>query len=139
VSKKMLTCCPCGSKLGYSECCGRYIDGEQVPATAEALMRSRYVAYSQANIGYIEATMCGKAAENFDAAEAAQWAKKAKWQRLKVLKVFGHPTDEDCCYVTFTAHYIWEGRAQKLSETSEFKRVDGRWFYTRSVDEEKVL
>lgn len=38
--------CPCGLPQSYAECCGRFLDGGQVPVTAEELMRSRYVAYT---------------------------------------------------------------------------------------------
>ena len=37
-------------------------------------MRSRYVAYSQARIEYIQATMRERALLGFDAQEAKEWA-----------------------------------------------------------------
>nr|WP_316226808.1 SEC-C metal-binding domain-containing protein [Bradyrhizobium sp. SZCCHNS3052] len=39
--------CPCGSGLPYDRCCGPYLDGDDQPPTAEALMRSRYTAYTR--------------------------------------------------------------------------------------------
>ncbi|MBU6492427.1 MAG: hypothetical protein KGQ45_06600, partial [Burkholderiales bacterium] len=47
--------CPCGGGR-YAECCGRFIDGGQVPASAEQLMRSRYTAYVLARGDYLRAT-----------------------------------------------------------------------------------
>lgn len=44
--------CPCGSGATYKECCRRYHDGE-LPPTAEALMRSRYSAYSKGLVQYV--------------------------------------------------------------------------------------
>jgi len=42
----MNTPCPCQSSLDYNICCGRYHKGKLFAPTAEALMRSRYSAYS---------------------------------------------------------------------------------------------
>ncbi len=46
--------CPCGSKVDYLGCCGQYIDYSTHPKTPEALMRSRFTAYSLADIAYIK-------------------------------------------------------------------------------------
>lgn len=133
MSKKLESnLCPCGSGLIEDHCCGQYISGQRIPATAEALMRSRYTAYTQANISYIQATMREKAAENFDPAEAMQWAKTAKWRRLKVIRTFSDSTP-GLAYVEFMAHYISAGIPQKLIETSVFKQIDGRWYYVDRV------
>ena len=35
--------CPCGSNISYEACCRPLIMGERPAATAEQLMRSRYV------------------------------------------------------------------------------------------------
>ena len=43
------THCLCGSGIDYQHCCGFYHSGEKIPETAEALMRSRYTAYSLRN------------------------------------------------------------------------------------------
>lgn len=131
---KTSTLCPCGAGKQYQACCGRYIDGQELPPTAETLMRSRYTAYTQANIAYIQATMQGKAAEGFDSQTAAAWAKAAKWRRLKVLKTFSNPSNSDLAYVSFTAYYIWQGKPQSLHETSEFQLIDGRWYYMCAIN-----
>jgi SEC-C motif-containing protein len=52
-SSQPLNRCPCGADAPYAGCCGLYLDGDQVPATAEALMRSRYVAYVQRRSDYL--------------------------------------------------------------------------------------
>ncbi|MBL4770156.1 MAG: hypothetical protein JKY61_03170 [Planctomycetes bacterium] len=38
--------CPCGSQLAKSKCCVRYIQGFENAPTPEALMRSRYTAFT---------------------------------------------------------------------------------------------
>lgn len=119
--------CPCGSSKLYRKCCGKYIDLGKQPQTAEQLMRSRYSAYSQANIDYIQQTMSGPASDGFDAVQAKQWAEQAQWQGLQVLKA--HNETEDKAFVTFAAHHQLNGQAQVIAERSEFHRIDGRWVY----------
>jgi SEC-C motif-containing protein len=121
--------CPCDSKKHYDLCCGRFVSGNALPQTAEALMRSRYTAYTQANIRYIEETMRGKAAVGFNPEEALQWAQLAKWKRLKVLNRYPHESDKDRYYVEFTAYYIWDGKPQSFTEVSEFQKINGKWYY----------
>ena len=125
--------CPCGSLHTYQRCCYPYIAGVTAPATAQQLMRSRYTAYTQANIEYIQATMRGPAAQHYDPTTALQWAKTVKWRKLKILKDFPHVSDKNCAYVEFVAFYFAEGRLQQLRETSEFKRIEGKWFYTNQA------
>src|SRR5687767_2834587 len=46
--------CPCGAgDKSYTDCCGRYLDAGKTAPTAEALMRSRYVAYTLGREGYL--------------------------------------------------------------------------------------
>ena len=48
--------CPCGSALACAECCARHIDGGIAAPSAEALMRSRYTAYTLGRDDYLLAT-----------------------------------------------------------------------------------
>jgi SEC-C motif-containing protein len=125
--------CPCGTQQQYQKCCGPYISGATSAPTAEALMRSRYTAYTMANIAYIEATMRGQAALNYDAKAAEDWAKTAKWKHLKVLRTFPHETDPTKAYVEFVATFAISGKLQRLAETSEFQQIESKWFYTSSI------
>ena len=47
--------CPCGSTKKAKRCCGPLLDGQPAP-TPEALMRSRYVAYSLGDVAYVQRT-----------------------------------------------------------------------------------
>lgn len=114
--------CPCGSGSIYESCCEPYIKGNKTPATSEALMRSRYTAYTQANISYIENTMREKAASHFDPASAKQWAESVDWQGLVVITTKANQ-------VTFIAKFIDQDKPQVIFECSEFKKLNGRWFY----------
>ena len=66
--------CPCQSGKIFQDCCQPFLTGKIFPDTPEQLMRSRYAAYSQANIAYIQETMKPPASLNFDADSAKQWA-----------------------------------------------------------------
>lgn len=122
--------CPCGKTQKYIDCCGRFIELKQRPDTAEELMRSRYTAYTMANVDYIQASMMDKAVLHFDPLESKLWAQKAKWKRLKIIRSFGDEKLPEVYFVEFVAHYIYDGKAQKIHEISQFKRIEGKWFYT---------
>lgn len=92
-------------------------------------MRSRYSAYAQAKIDYITATMCGPAAEHFDALQARQWADSCQWLRLEVLKVRYDRQDSNQAMVEFKAYYREQTIERCLHEKSLFIRKQGRWFY----------
>jgi len=121
--------CPCGSKQDYNVCCGLYLDGKQLPATPEALMRSRYTAFTKANIDYIQATMMGEAAKDFDPIQTKQWALAAKWMGLAVLYREMDPKDDHHGFVEFVAHYELQNQVHRIHEYSEFQRVNDRWYY----------
>ena len=125
--------CPCGQGVEYDDCCGRYISGREIPVTAEQLMRSRYTAYSLANIPYIEATMRGSAAQGFNPLEAMQWAKAANWQGLTVHAHQPVLDDPPRAFVEFTAKYEVDNKLHHLHERSEFHFDNGRWYYITGV------
>lgn len=127
----MKNACPCGLKKTYALCCGRFISQGQKPPTPELLMRSRYTAYTRADIAYIEATMLSPASDNFDPVAASQWAKAVQWKRLKILAT-STPT-ESLGYVEFIAMFWHKNIRQTLHEMSEFQRVEGRWYYVKGI------
>lgn len=48
--------CPCGSTKPYADCCARYVDNNEPAPSAEALMRSRYTAYTLQREDYLLAS-----------------------------------------------------------------------------------
>lgn len=119
--------CPCGSQIEYKACCGVYHQGEQAAPTPDALMRSRYTAYSLGNIDYIKRTMQGKPLVGFNAQEAEAWAKAVEWVGLEIVKVKN--VSSKLGYVEFIARFIENGNNQSIHERSEFRYSDGQWFY----------
>ena len=117
--------CPCGIDAPYADCCGRYLDAGQLPATAEALMRSRYVAYVQRRSDYLLQTWHPSTRPGgLDfSTESGQWL------GLKVLRVEkGRQADEQGT-VEFIARYKIGGKAQRLHEVSRFIREGDEWVY----------
>jgi SEC-C motif-containing protein len=123
----MSASCPCGSSFDYLTCCGQYIEQHQVPLTPEALMRSRYSAYTRANMDYIQQTMRGKPALGFDANQVGKWAKKVWWLRLQVMNAT--MINDTQGYVEFVATYLEGAYLHQMHERSEFVYDQGRWFY----------
>lgn len=121
--------CPCKSEKEYAQCCEPFILGNQLSDTPEQLMRSRYTAYTQANIDYIITTMKGTALKDFDNASAKQWAESVAWVKLKVLRAYIDPAISNTGFVEFKAYYRYKKQMHVMHEFSEFKKVNDRWFY----------
>src|SRR5262245_33368980 len=120
--------CPCGSELDYEGCCGPYLRGEASPPAAEALMRSRYTAYTRGDIDYIANTLAAENRAAFDRAAAKAWATRSKWLGLRILRVEGGgPADREGV-VEFIATYSQDGRIIEHHEISQFRRGErGAW------------
>ncbi|NEV63947.1 YchJ family protein [Thiorhodococcus minor] len=116
--------CPCGSGSAYADCCGRFIDAQAIPETAEDLMRSRYVAYAKARTCYLSATWHPSTRPADLSPDPA-----IRWIGLKILSSeAGGPADSQG-WVEFVARYKVQGRAHRLQERSYFLREQGRWLY----------
>lgn len=122
----MNTPCPCGSQQAYPLCCGQYIDGQATPTTPEQLMRSRYTAFTQANIDYLAKSMRPPASNDFDITSTKQWAANVHWQQLNILQ---SSQQGDKGQVEFIAHFSESGMPRTIHELSEFHRINGTWYY----------
>jgi len=121
--------CLCGSGLGYGDCCGLYHATEALPATAEALMRSRYTAYAQHDADYLRRTWdSGKCPDAIDFSRET-----AAWERLEILDTKKGGLHDDKGTVEFKAYYRQDGEACVLHEVSRFIKKDGRWLYLDGV------
>jgi SEC-C motif-containing protein len=131
------TDCPCGGATPnrgsgakpprYADCCGRFIDGDDVPSTALELMRSRYTAYVLGAADYLRATWAADTCPaDLDVDPAAPGA--PRWLGLSIKR---HAAlDDTRAEVEFVARYKTGGRAFRLHESSRFVRGDdGRWRY----------
>jgi len=117
--------CPCDSGRPYSSCCGRWHAGAlylQAP-DAQALMRSRYSAFVLDLTGYLRDTWYpGTCPGNIEPNPPG-----LKWLGLSVKSY--RLQDETHATVEFVARSRWQGKGERLHETSRFVLEDGRWFY----------
>jgi SEC-C motif-containing protein len=118
--------CPCGSGKKFDACCGLYLSGAAIAPTAEALMRSRYSAYSLKDEAYLRTTWDERTlpAEHLVHDDPTQWLG---------LEIRQHKADGDTATVEFVARYKIGGRAHRLHEVSRFMRHEGRWFYVDGI------
>jgi SEC-C motif domain protein len=129
--------CPCRAlapdtepdgTLTYGACCGRWHGDEPAP-TPQALMRSRFTAYTllreKAPVGV---TMHGYLLRTWHPSSSPADLEPAlvRWTGLQVLDDAEHG---DTGVVEFVAHYKNNGRADKLHEISRFIREAGHWYY----------
>jgi SEC-C motif-containing protein len=121
--------CPCGTGAPFETCCGPFLAGEQQPATAEQLMRSRYTAYVRGAIDYIIDTHDPKTRGDVDRAATEEWSTQAEWLGLDVVATEGGGPQDDEGMVEFKARYAVKGSPMTHHERSHFRRVDGRWAF----------
>jgi SEC-C motif-containing protein len=100
------------------------VEGKEPAPTAEALMRSRYTAYTLQREDYLLATWHSSTRpSSLGLAEDTH----TKWLGLEVKR--HEQQDADHAIVEFVARFKVNGRAHRLHEVSRFVREDGRWIY----------
>ena len=120
-----MSLCPCGSATEFESCCGRYLSGAAAAPTAEALMRSRYVAYVRGDMAYIARTW-DAATRPAALGEAEQGV---EWLGLKIVSTQAGGSDDDEGAVEFVARYRAGGDEGSMHEVSRFRREGGAWLY----------
>jgi len=121
--------CPCGSGAPLNACCKPVIDGTEKAATAEALMRSRYTAYTLQDINYLAATLDPDELKSFDKDGTAMWARESTWMGLEILETSAGTSDDMDGIVEFRARYAQNGATQEHHEVSRFRKIDDTWLY----------
>lgn len=124
--------CPCLSGELFGDCCGKvHADraaGGPGAVTAEALMRSRYSAYSLGNVEYLLDSWHPSTRPT-----TLELDPDMAWRRLDIVDtVAGGPFD-DTGIVEFAAHYRIDGERGVQRERSSFVREDGRWYYVDAL------
>jgi SEC-C motif-containing protein len=103
-------------------------DGRPWPTTAEALMRSRFEAFRDADVAWLLAswhpsTRPGRLDLNGN----------PRWRGLQILDVVDGGEDDDTGIVEFRASYLTPGGVDFQHERSRFVREVGRWCYLDAV------
>lgn len=121
--------CPCSSGSDYEQCCGPIISGKKLAPTAEATMRARYTSFVKGEIDFIRSTYNPEDMDQFDEEGITRWSKESEWKGLEIREVEAGTESDDTGKVEFIAKYAIGGVQQNHHEVSEFKKVDGRWFF----------
>ena len=121
----MMTTCPCGSKKIVSNCCDRFISGNENPQTAEELMRSRFTAYSQNNLSYLEKTYHKSTRTSYKDFNADS----VDWTGLEILEIENGKIEDNTGTVDFIAHYESNNIKHAMREKSSFVKENEQWFY----------
>ena len=116
--------CPCKSGRIYGECCGMYHAGTIAP-TCEALMRSRYSAFSLGLNDYILRTWHPNTRPDADELGGLD----LHWIGLEIVSTaLGSEKDIEG-KVRFIASYVAKKSGKKLEELSDFVKEGGQWLY----------
>ncbi len=123
------TPCLCGSGIAYQQCCEPFHSGEKIPATAEALMRSRYTAYVLRNAVYLQETWdTTRRPEKIDFSR-----ENIDWLRLEITEIKKGAIKDSKGVVAFKAFYVQDNQEHVMNEISRFTKINGRWFYLDGV------
>lgn len=120
--------CPCGLEKLYSDCCGRFHTGIEMPVTAEELMRSRYTAYAVSDFEYLLDTTFNNAA-NHDISSLRDSNNDCKWVQLEILSTEAGNANDETGVVEFVAAYFSKKHVHFMRERSRFNRRNGLWMY----------
>ena len=128
--------CPCRSGLPYENCCGPVIAGETVASTPEALMRSRFTAFTRNEMAHLRESMVEEHREEFHEDDIRRWNKETDWLDLEILEA---SEDGNEGMVRFRATFRHKGGTQRLTERSSFVRREGRWYYLDGEHETETV
>ena len=113
--------CPCGSGATLNACCKPVIDGTAKAPTAEALMRSRYTAYTLQDIDYLASTLDANQLRDFDRDTTETWARDSNWIGLEIVNTSAGSAGDKDGTVEFKARYERGGAIQQHHEVSRFR------------------
>ena len=120
--------CPCGTGKLTEACCARYFANRDAP-TAEALMRSRYTAYVRGEIDYVIGTHDEATRASVDRDATTKWSRETVWRGLEILDTVAGGATDDTGIVEFIASGVTNTKPFAQRERSNFRKVDGHWFY----------
>jgi SEC-C motif-containing protein len=125
-----MTICPCGSGNSYSDCCEKIITGVEAAQTAEQLMRARYSGYVFAQMDFLFESTHPDHCQGYDHSGTKEWAETAEWKGLEIISTDRGGEEDSIGEVEFIARFIEKGTAREHHEAGQFKRKDGRWYFT---------
>jgi SEC-C motif-containing protein len=108
----------------YARCCGRYLDGGEIPQTAEQLMRSRYCGFALCDEPYLLSTWHPDTRPS-----NVRLDERQRWLGLSIRATEAGGPDDDIGFVEFVARFKVDGKGHRLHENSRFEKIAGRWYY----------
>ena len=129
----MCQLCPCGLNKAATECCESIISGKRNATTAEELMRSRYVAFTKADVNYLMQSHHSKTRPIREKKSIERWTKSVQWMGLTILNTSEGEEADNRGMVEFRALYVEEGELREIHEKSLFEREGGKWVYTSGI------
>ena len=121
--------CPCGSGVGFEDCCGGIVSGRRTAPTAELLMRSRYTAYVAGKVDYLMQTTHSLSRTDYLADSIRKWMRQVEWLKLHVIATIDGQESDSTGRVEFVAEYLTDTGPARHHECSVFEKVDGIWYY----------
>lgn len=92
-------------------------------------MRSRYTAFTLANIDYLMLSHHSSTRPEKQRKSIQKWAESVQWMGLVILGTQAGGASDDYGYVEFRALYLETGKMQQIHEKSLFKRENQKWVY----------
>ena len=114
--------CACGSAKEYTNCCGPYITGKKNAPTAEALMRSRYSAFANGELDYVQKTHHPDTRSELDMEGVKSWALNSEWLGLEILEKEAGAENDSEGKVEFRCRFHFNGSEQTHHELSTFRK-----------------
>jgi SEC-C motif-containing protein len=99
------------------------------PATAEALMRSRFAAFKDGDATWLLASWHPSTRP-----DSVDLSHNPRWRGLQVIDTVAGGAADTEGIVEFKATYIVSGKVHVMQERSRFVREDDRWYYLDAVE-----
>ena len=129
---KTSSLCPCQSGKPFVDCCQPLLQRSERAATAEALMRSRYTAFTLLDEDYLRHSWHPDYCP-----ENVHLNEDTRWLGLSIKKTVAGKADDETGEVEFVARSKNKGKASRLHENSRFSRYQERWVYMDGKFNEK--
>ena len=125
----MIEYCPCGNNKIYTDCCEpNHLDINNAK-TAEELMKSRYVAFTQGNIDFLMHSHHSKTRPLKEKKNMLTWMQSVNWLGLVILDKEKGQSNDSSGIVEFKALYMENDETNYIHEKSIFERENGHWVY----------
>lgn len=116
--------CPCDSGKYFNDCCENILNRHHSATTAEALMRSRYTAFTLNDEDYLRYSWHPDTCPGQIHLDTSK-----QWLGLKIINTDAGDINDNQGEVEFIARSKNNGKALRFQENSRFVRLDNRWVY----------